>query len=111
MEFKFSRNTALLTKDPQAARAYYDDVLGMDIKEYPEGPQIQAGAIDIFIDAEDPSTFGGNPLLLELNVDDLDRARQHLKANGCEVLRWDGIGQACIVRDPFGLVFNVWQDP
>ncbi|MEM7098973.1 MAG: VOC family protein [Pseudomonadota bacterium] len=108
MEFRFSRNTALQTKDPNAARHFYGDVLGMGIKEYPEGPQIQAGAIDIFIDHGE---IGDTSLLLELNVDDLNAARVHLEQNGCSVLRWEGIGRACIVKDPFGLVFNVWQDP
>ena len=107
MEYKFSRNTAIATQDVEGAVEFYHSVLGMPVKEYPEGPQIQAGAVDIFID----NTEFPAPIVLELAVTDLEAARAHLTQNGCEVLRWEGLGKACIVRDPYGLVFNVWQDP
>ncbi len=107
MQFKFSRNTAIPANDPEAALAFYQGVLGMPVKEFPEGKQIQGGAIDIFIDIQDMPA----PLVLELNVEDLEAARAHLVQHGCEVLRWEGLGKPCLVRDPFGLVYNVWQDP
>ena len=43
-------------------------------------------------------------------VDDLEKARETLEANGCKVLRWRGKGQDCYVRDPFGVIFNLWEE-
>jgi predicted enzyme related to lactoylglutathione lyase len=56
---------------------------------------------------EDPEIQG---LVMELCVDDLEQAREELVANGCKVLRWRGKGQDCYVKDPFGVIFNLWQE-
>ena len=57
---------------------------------------------------EDPEVSGP---VLELFVDDLEEAREYLVRHGCEVVRWRGKGQDCYVRDPFGVVYNVWEQP
>jgi hypothetical protein len=31
-------------------------------------------------------------------------------ANGCKVLRWRGKGQDCYIQDPFGVIFNLWEE-
>ena len=46
---------------------------------------------------------------MELFVRDLEGAREELLANGCEVIRWRGKGQDCHIRDPFGVIFNLWE--
>jgi hypothetical protein len=48
---------------------------------------------------------------MELLVDDLEDARDELVANGCEILRWRGRGQDCYIKDPFGVIFNLWKIP
>jgi predicted enzyme related to lactoylglutathione lyase len=47
---------------------------------------------------------------MELFVDDLAEARKRLEANGCKVLRWRGKGQDCYIQDPFGVIFNIWEE-
>ena len=47
---------------------------------------------------------------MELFVDDLDKAREILETNGCKILRWRGKGQDCYVQDPFGVIFNIWEE-
>lgn len=48
--------------------------------------------------------------VMELFVDDLEKARDTLVANGCQVLRWRGKGQDCYIEDPFGVIFNIWEE-
>lgn len=60
----------------------------------------------MFIDT-DPRCDG---LLMELVVDKLTEAKEHLENNGCEILAWEGIDGACIVRDPFGVHYNSWEE-
>jgi hypothetical protein len=43
-------------------------------------------------------------------VPDLEEAKQELLATGCTVMRWDGLGKSCYMRDPFGFTFNVFED-
>ena len=47
--------------------------------------------------------------VMELFVEDLEKAREILVANGCKVLRWRGKGQDCYIQDPFGVIFNIWE--
>jgi hypothetical protein len=47
--------------------------------------------------------------VFELLAPDLEDARGKLKFYGFDVVAWNGTGRANIVRDPFGLVFNVFE--
>jgi hypothetical protein len=47
--------------------------------------------------------------VMELFVDDLEKARDTLEFNGCKVLRWRGKGKDCYIQDPFGVIFNIWE--
>jgi hypothetical protein len=62
--------------------------------------------LNIFIIADDE--FRGP--VLELFVDNLELAGQILVANGCKVLRWRGKGQDCYIEDPFGVIYNIWEE-
>jgi len=42
-------------------------------------------------------------------VTDLDKARNELMEKGCMVVTWEGKGNPCYMRDPFGFVFNLWE--
>jgi len=42
-------------------------------------------------------------------VADLDKARNELMEKGCMVVTWEGKGNPCYMRDPFGFVFNLWE--
>lgn len=106
MQYRLSRNTALAAADPQAAAHFYGDVLGLTTERSEHGQTVQGDGFQMFID--DDSICSG--FLMELVVDDVEAAREHLEANGCRVLDWRGAGKACIIEDPHGLRFNIWQD-
>ena len=48
-------------------------------------------------------------VVIEFNVENVEEARHHLEKYGCSVVKWEGKGNDCYMRDPFGLVFNLWE--
>jgi predicted enzyme related to lactoylglutathione lyase len=107
MKFRMSPNIAVRTrKQFPAAVDFYSKVLGFQNRSAdPELADLDAHPINLFVLEDDE--FRGP--VLELCVDDLEEARQILVANGCKVLRWRGRGQDCYIQDPFGVIFNIWQ--
>ena len=108
MQFRMSPNVAIRTRGEfQKAASFYHEVLGFPIRRQDdELVDLDASPMTFFV-IEDEEIRGP---VMELFVDDLEEARRTLEANGCTVLRWRGKGQDCYVRDPFGVVYNVWQD-
>jgi hypothetical protein len=86
---------------------FYRDQIGLDVVDK-GAPQVEfdTAPVRLFVDHGEKQA-----LIFELLVDDLDAAKQDLMAKGCEILRWEGKGKTCYVRDPFGFVFNVWEEP
>ena len=41
---------------------------------------------------------------------DIRRGKATFSRKSCEIVRWEGKGMNCYVRDPFGMVFNVWEE-
>jgi predicted enzyme related to lactoylglutathione lyase len=107
MDFRISSNVAVRTDHYADAVAFYTGVLGIENRsDDPEITNLAASPFTMFV-IEDPEIQG---LVMELCVDDLEQAREELVANGCKVLRWRGKGQDCYVKDPFGVIFNLWQE-
>lgn len=87
--------------------AFYRDKIGLKIIEADsEQAEFDTAPTRLFV-----NNGPGPKLLFELLVPDLESAREDLLAKGCEIVRWEGRGKTCYVRDPFGFVFNVWEDP
>ena len=108
MKFKMSPNIAVRTQ-AQFAQAvdFYTNVLGFEnLSSDPELGDLDASPMRLFVLEDDE--FRGP--VMELFVDDLEEARKVLEANGCKVLRWRGKGQDCYVQDPFGVIFNIWEE-
>lgn len=106
MRFKMSPNVAVRTPNYTAALEFYTKVLGFDDRSSdPELGDLDADPLNMFI-IEDKDAKG---IVMELFVEDLDAAKEYLVANGCEVIRWRGKGQDCYVRDPFGVMYNIWE--
>ena len=106
MEYRMSPNIAIRTSQFSDAVNFYTKVIGFDNRsEDPELADLDANPLNIFIIEDDE--FRGP--VLELFVDDLEAARQEMVANGCKVLRWRGKGQDCYVKDPFGVIYNIWE--
>ncbi|NQU67910.1 MAG: VOC family protein [Candidatus Marinimicrobia bacterium] len=106
MKFKMSPNIAIPSTDVFKAAEFYTQVLGFSKKSMEPGMvEINADPITLFV--TDDSQLHGP--VMELFVDDLEAARDHLVAHGCEVIRWRGKGNDCYIKDPFGVTFNLWE--
>jgi len=107
MKFRMSPNVAVRTqKQFSEAVDFYSRVLGFKNRSDDQKlADLDANPINLFI-LEDDELRGP---VMELFVDNLEEAREILVASGCKVLRWRGKGQDCYVRDPFGVIFNVWE--
>jgi len=107
MKFRMSPNVAIRTQNQfSEAVNFYTQVLGFQNRsEDPNLGDLDASPINLFI-LEDDEIRGP---VMELFVDDLEKAREILVANGCKVLRWRGKGQDCYIQDPFGAIFNIWE--
>ena len=107
MEFRMSPNIAVRSDRFDEAVRFYTEVIGFKNRSQdPELADLDASPLNIFV-IEDDELQGP---VMELFVDDLEAARQELVANGCKVLRWKGKGQDCYIQDPFGVVYNIWEE-
>ena len=107
MIFKMSPNVAVRTERLSEAVEFYSKVLGFENRsDDPDLADLDADPLRMFV-IEDQEFRGP---VMELFVDDLEKARETLVANGCQVLRWRGKGQDCYVKDPFGVIFNIWEE-
>ncbi len=108
MKFRMSPNVAVRTARFADAVRYYGEVLGFPNRSSdPALGDHDASPLNLFV-IEDDEVSGP---VMELFVDDLEAARDYLVANGCKVIRWRGKGQDCYLRDPFGVTFNLWEEP
>jgi hypothetical protein len=107
MPFKLSRCISLRHPGRDHVVNFYKNVFGFEvIEEIGEARELNTGAVRLFIDQAEP-----RELVLELLVPDLEAARIELVEAGCRVIRWEGKGKDCYIRDPYGTTFNLWEDP
>ncbi len=105
--YRFSRCIALQVPDQEGALGFYRDVMGLEERGRDGGSvELRAGENRLFIDKGPPM----GPIM-EFLVPDLHAAREELLGAGCETVLWEGKGGCCYVRDPFGFVFNLFEDP
>jgi catechol 2,3-dioxygenase-like lactoylglutathione lyase family enzyme len=103
-----SPNVAVRTERFAEAVDFYSRVLGFANRSSdPALGDHDADPLNLFV-IEDDEVEGP---VMELFVNDLEEAREELLAHGCEVIRWRGKGQDCYIRDPFGVIFNLWETP
>ena len=107
MPYKLSRCVALQTPDLKKAITFYEGVIGLKVKSN-DGQMAELGTepIRLFLDT-------GAPLgpVMEFVVPDLEKAKQELLKAGCQIIRWEGKGKPCYIRDPFGFLFNIYEEP
>lgn len=107
MPFKLSRYLCLQLPDISQALEFYNKVMGLEIVyQGPTSIELHGGQTRLFLDK-------GEHLgpVFEFLVPDLEKAREELLEKGCEVVRWEGKGNCCYMRDPFGFVFNLFEEP
>jgi catechol 2,3-dioxygenase-like lactoylglutathione lyase family enzyme len=108
MKYKVSNNIGYQVHNVEKAKLFYETVLGFQQPEqsYVSEIEFRTDYNNIFLI---PGDQGLGPVM-ELFVDNLEEAKQHLLQNGCEIVRWEGKGKDCYVKDPFGMVFNIWEE-
>ena len=107
MKFKFSRCVAIQASDKNKALNFYRDVMGFESVDLNDNmSELKSdGPGQLFLDKSDL----GQPVL-EFIAEDIEAARDRLVKNGCKVIRWNGVGKDCFIQDPFGVIFNLWQE-
>ena len=106
-QFRMSSNIAVRTKNYKQAIDFYSRILGFPNRsDDPEHANLDAHPLTIFIDKD----YEMSGLVLELFVDNLEEARDVLLDNGCKIIIWKGKGQDCYIQDPFGIIFNLWEE-
>ena len=107
MPYKYSPNIALETPEAEAAVRFYRDVLGLPVKGVEENSTaFEAGPVTLYVDSGEKT----GPVM-EFLVPNIEEAKTELVKAGCHVVRWEGVGRPCYLRDPYGLTFNVYQQP
>ena len=107
MIIRMSPNIAIRHQDFDSAVEFYSEVLGFKNRSSnPNLADFDANPITLFVLEDDE--FSGP--VLELFVSNLEEARAFLVENGCKILRWRGRGQDCYIQDPFGVVYNLWEE-
>ena len=112
----------LMTADPDASKAFYDEVIGWTVEAQPSG-EMDYRMIDSGSDGlvggvmrltKEMQAGGAKPTwLFYIGVNDVDASVEKIKAAGGSVLMpaWDipGIGRIAMVADPQGIPFYVMR--
>ena len=107
MPFKFSKCICLQVPDLNRALEFYTKVMGLEVVHWEDdSAELQAGQCRLFLDKG--KLMGP---IIEFLVPYVESAKVELVEAGCEVVQWEGKGGRCYMRDPFGFVFNVYQEP
>jgi predicted enzyme related to lactoylglutathione lyase len=108
MNYRMSKNIGFQVNDVEKAKHFYESVLGLKEPAQSDVDEVEfhTNSNSIFLI---PGIENLGPVM-EVIVSDLEEAKKHLLENGCEIVRWEGKGNDCYVKDPFGMVFNVWEE-
>ncbi len=107
MKYKLSNHINFPTANWQDAAKFDKAVLGLqEGDKVPGHSHFVSNNVHIYFEG-DTSVPGP---IFEFLVPDLELAKQELLAAGCSAMRWDGLGNSCYMRDPFGFTFNVFED-
>jgi catechol 2,3-dioxygenase-like lactoylglutathione lyase family enzyme len=107
MKYKFSRCFCIQTPNVEEAIEFYRTTMGLKlVRRDSEVIELAAGEFRFFLDQ-------GTPLgtIMEYIVPNLEAAKEELLGAGCKVVSWGGKGKPCYMRDPFGMVFNLFEEP
>lgn len=108
MRYKVSKNIGFQVRNVEEAQSFYENVLGLSQPEHSDVKEVEFRT-----DHNNIFLINGEENLgpvMELIVEDLDQAKKHLIENGFTIVRWEGKGKDCYVKDPYGMIFNVWEN-
>lgn len=99
----FGTDILIQAEDPMTAACFYVEHLGFEITDNnPKMIGLHGRHINLFIEP-------GPPLgpILEVTVDNVQKARARLVKNGCQVIKDEPEFPRCYIRDPQGLTYNL----
>jgi predicted enzyme related to lactoylglutathione lyase len=103
MANSFGTDILIQAPDPVKAAAFYVENLGFEITaDAPQMVSLHGKHINLFIER--------GPVLgpvLEVTVDDVQKAWERLVANGCEVVKDEPEYPRTYIKDPYGLIYNL----
>jgi len=103
------------SKDPDKLRAWYREMLGMDVQSWGAMFENEAGSIGTWNSfAVDTKKFEASDreFMINLRVDDADGMAKQLRERGANVLdrrSQDEYGTFCYVVDPDGTLIELWS--
>ena len=103
MANRFGTDILIQAQDPNKAARFYVKHLGFEITdENPKMIALRGQHINLFIES-------GPPLgpVLEVTVDNVERAKARLVANGCRIIKDEPEFPRCYIKDPYGLIYNL----
>jgi catechol 2,3-dioxygenase-like lactoylglutathione lyase family enzyme len=103
MPNKFGSDILIQAPDPQKTARFYVEHLGFEITDpNPKMIGLHGKHINLFIEP-------GPPLgpVLEVTVDDVEKATARLVQNGCEVIKDEPHFPRRYIRDTYGLIYNL----
>ena len=99
----FGTDILIQARDPMTAARFYVEYLGFEITDHnPKMIGLHGQHINLFIE---PGPSLGP--VLEVTVDNVQKARARLVQNGCEVIKDEPEFPRCYIRDPWGLIYNL----
>lgn len=106
--FRSQPEIAIHLPDLERAKAFYGGVLGFGlILEAPDKLAFETGSFTLWVNL-DPQVSSYIP---SYAVADFERAKAHLLAAGCRIVRESTAEKALYFVDPFGLVADVIERP
>ena len=103
MANRFGSDILIQAQDPMKAALFYVEHLGFEITDdNPKMIGLHGRHINLFI--EPGPTLGP---VLEVTVDSVEKAKERLLKNGCEIVKDEPDFPRCYVKDPYGLIYNL----
>jgi catechol 2,3-dioxygenase-like lactoylglutathione lyase family enzyme len=99
----FGTDILIQASDPERAARFYVEHLGFEITDDNPGMiGLHGTHINLFIE---PGPALGP--VLEVTVDNVERAKQRLVSQGCEIIKDEPHVPRVYLKDPFGLMYNL----
>ena len=105
--FRKSNHAAVLAPDLKAARDFYENVMDLELVNSTDEQLVFKTGDSFFYVVRDLDRTG---TVLEFCVDNLDVAKERLVSKGCQIIKWEEKGKDCYLKDPFGVIFNLWEE-
>jgi len=103
MANRFGSDILIQAQDPRNAALFYVKQLGFEITDdNPNMIGLHGKHINLFIE---PGPALGPAL--EVTVESVEKAKERLVKNGCEIVKDEPDFPRCYVKDPYGLIYNL----